>query len=86
MNGWDQCRSVGVYCFEVASVAISVFFSVEKAEEWEVDYIFPATELFSLSVTRPALMLERCNSRTLRHFIGLGKTRVTIHKLRRRER
>ena len=32
----------------VASVAISVFFSAEQAEQWEVGYIFPATELFSM--------------------------------------
>ena len=35
-------------CVEAASDAISVFFSAEQAEQREVNYIFPATELFSL--------------------------------------
>ena len=43
----DQRRSVVVYCVEVASVALSVFFSARQAEQWEVGYVFPATELFS---------------------------------------
>ena len=46
----NQRRSVVVQCVEVASDALSVFFSAEQAEQWEVVYIFPATELFSLDV------------------------------------
>ena len=45
----DQHISVAVQCVEVAHVAISIFFSGEQAEQWEVGYIFPATELLSLS-------------------------------------
>ena len=44
----DQHRSVVVECGEVASVAISGKKEAEQAEQWEVGYIFPATELFSL--------------------------------------
>ena len=51
----DQHISVAVQCVEVASVAISVFFSGEQAEQWEVGYIFPATELLSL----PHMLLLR---------------------------
>ena len=43
----DQRRSVAVQCVEVTSVAICVFYSAEQAEQWEVGYIFPATELLS---------------------------------------
>ena len=43
----DQHISVAVQCVEVASIAISVFFSAEQVEQWEVGYIFPATELLS---------------------------------------
>ena len=45
----DQHRSVGVWCVEVASVAISGK-EVKQAEQWEVGYIFPATELLSISL------------------------------------
>ena len=45
--GGDQCRSVIVWCVEVASVTISVFFSAGQPEQWEVGYVFPATELVS---------------------------------------
>ena len=37
--GFDQRISVVVWCVEVASVALSVFFSAEQAEQWEFDYI-----------------------------------------------
>ena len=38
-----------MYCVEVPSAAISDFFSVEQDGQWEVGYIFPATELFSFN-------------------------------------
>ena len=41
----DQRRSVVVWCVEVASVAISGKEEAKQAEQWEVGYIFPATEL-----------------------------------------
>ena len=44
----DQRRSVVVYCVEVASVTISGKEEAKHAEQWEVGYIIPATELFSL--------------------------------------
>ena len=43
----DKCISVVVKCVEVTSVAISVLFSAEQAEQWEFGYIFPSTELLS---------------------------------------
>ena len=54
----DQHISVAVQCVEVASVAISIFFSGEQAEQWEVGYIFPATELLSLALKE--LILRLC--------------------------
>ena len=44
----DQRRSVVLWCVEVASVAISGREEAKQAEQWEVGYIFPATELLSL--------------------------------------
>ena len=41
----DQRRSVVVQCVEVASVAISGKEETKQAEQWEVGYIIPATEL-----------------------------------------
>ena len=43
----DQRRSVVVLCVEVASVTISGKEEAKQAEQWEVGYIFPATELLS---------------------------------------
>ena len=47
----DQRRSVVVLCVEVASVALSGKEEVKQAEQWEVGYIFPATELLSFCRT-----------------------------------
>ena len=44
----DQRRSVVLSCVEVASVVISGKEEAKQAEQWEVGYIFPATELLSL--------------------------------------
>ena len=44
----DQRRSVVVQCVEDASVAISEKEEAKQTEQWEVGYIFPATELLSL--------------------------------------
>ena len=44
----DQRISVVVQCVEVASDAISGKEEAKQAEQWEVGYIFPATELLSL--------------------------------------
>ena len=41
-------------CDEVASVTISVFFSAEQAEQWEVGYFFHANELFSFTFHFPS--------------------------------
>ena len=46
----DQCRSVVVQCVEVASVAISGREELKQAEQREVGYILPATELLSLPI------------------------------------
>ena len=37
-----------MYCVEVASNVISEKEEAKQAEQWEVGYIFPATELLSL--------------------------------------
>ena len=42
-------------CVEVASVAISGRGKAKQAEQWEVGYIFPATELLSLQIA-PSLV------------------------------
>ena len=44
----DQRRSVVLSCVEVASVVISGNEEAKQAEQWEVGFIFPATELLSL--------------------------------------
>ena len=44
----DQPRSVVLSCVEVASVVISGKEEAKQAEQWEVGYIFSATELLSL--------------------------------------
>ena len=43
----DQHRSVVVQRVEVANVAISGKEEAKQAEQWEVGYIFPASELLS---------------------------------------
>ena len=43
----DQHRSVVVQHVEVANVAISGKEEAKQAEQWEVGYIFPASELLS---------------------------------------
>ena len=81
----DHRRSVVVLCVEVASVAISRKEEAKQAKQWEVDYIFPATELLSLSpkfgcaeqATFPNLTLS-IGARSIGHQEMTGQVAIEI--------
>ena len=61
----DQRRSAVVYCVEVASVAIYGKEEARQAEQWEVSYIFPATELLSFMILFYHWKLKNCQKESI---------------------